>query len=234
MKKGQLILIPTPLKEELPLEPVALENLRSSLTQDHVLYCVEDIKPGRKRWLSWGLPRERVEDLVCYNEHTREEIREELFKKMKDGYTVFLMSDGGLPAFCDPGKDLVKGCHEKGIKVSATPFPHSISLALALSGIDHDRFYFAGFPPREKEQRREYLKDLMGRKETVVLMDAPYRMAKLCLELEKLDSSRKAFLGIELNGEDQELLYASLKTLTKKVEGRKAEFILILDNAHSK
>ena len=47
------------------------------------------------------------------------------------------MSDGGLPAFCDPGKELVAACHRNNVKVTSSPFQNSIVLALALSGFDH-------------------------------------------------------------------------------------------------
>ncbi len=234
MDNGKLILVPTPIQEGLPLEPTALEMIKSNLQNDKVIFCVEDIKPARKRWLQWGLPREKIDELVCFNEHTQEDLSKELIQKLKCGYIIFIMSDGGLPAFCDPGQKFLKLCHHNKIKVTSTPFPNSIALALALSGIEHNRFYFAGFPPRQKEARESFLKELTERNETIVLMDAPYRMSKLCQELSKMNPSQYAFLAIELNGDDEKLIYGKIGDLATQTSQQKAEFILILDSAKRK
>ncbi len=45
-----------------------------------------------------------------------------------------------------------------------TPFPHSISLALALSGFSHKSFWFEGFLPAKKEFREKRWKELMKMK----------------------------------------------------------------------
>lgn len=232
MKKGLLILVPTPLQESQMLVGPALELLRDHLEKGDALFCVEDAKPGRRRWLSWGLPRSEIENLICYNEHTRDDLREELIAEMKKGKTLFLMSDGGLPAFCDPGKDLVKRCHDEGIRVTSTPFENSVILALALSGFDHEQFFFGGFPPRDKAERKNFYKEILKKKETIILMDAPYRLPKVLAEIDELGSKRELFLAMDLGSEDELLIRGSAQKLIKKVNAQKAEFILIIDSMH--
>ena len=72
MKNGTLTLIPTPLSEVGELEPVAFRLLNSAATTeaDNSLFVIEDLKPGRRRWLSFKLPRETIESFILYNEHT--------------------------------------------------------------------------------------------------------------------------------------------------------------------
>lgn len=226
---GRLVLVPTPIDDQTPLEPVAHSMLIKAATTraSQSIFAIEDLKPGRARWLSWGLPREVVDDFVLYNEHTRENVRGELLEKMYMGFDVYLMSDGGLPAFCDPGRHLVAACHRDGLTVTSTPFPNSTLLALALSGFDHDEFLFKGFLPVEKGERKKSLSDLCKRTGTIVLMETPYRLSRLLEELEG-QWKGQAFLALDLCMSTQELILGPISDLAKRYKGQKREFVLIL------
>ena len=178
--KGILTLVPTPIDEVNPLEQVAFKKLEEAyeLKKEKTIFAIEDLKAGRRRWIRWGLSRDIVNDFVLYNEHTFEKESEVLLGYLNEGYDVFLMSDGGLPAFCDPGRKLVDLCHRSKIRITSTPFPHSISLALALSGFSHKSFWFEGFLPAKKEFREKRWRELLENEATIVLMDTPYRLVK--------------------------------------------------------
>jgi 16S rRNA (cytidine1402-2'-O)-methyltransferase len=228
---GKLVLVPTPIDEESPLETMAFNRLKES-SQETSFIVVEELKEVRRRWLRWGLPRERVEHFIEYNEHNQKEKIPELIQLLKSGKTLFLMSDCGLPAFCDPGTELVSRCHDEKIQVTSTPFANSISLALALSGFNHSRFVFEGFLPKETSERELVLKRILKMKETTILMDTPYRLDRLLSEIKKIgtevNQKRPIFLGLDLNHKSEELLRGPIDVLLKKVEGQKREFILIL------
>ncbi|MGI4992936.1 SAM-dependent methyltransferase [Halobacteriovorax sp. GFR7] len=228
-KYGTLYLIATPIDEQNPLDTTALNLLKSAIEKrEQSLFLIEDLKPCRRRWIRFGLDREIIEDFILFNEHTQVEIENEIITKIQSGKNAYLMSDGGLPAFCDPGQKLVKRCHELGIRVTCTPHSNSISLAVALSGIDCANFTFAGFPPRRPEERKEFLKNLTKVNMPKVLMDTPYRLTRLLEESVEVFGDRLAFVGMELNGEDEELKYGKLSKLLKDISGLKKEFILII------
>ena len=226
---GRLVLIPTPIDDQSPLEPTAHAMLMKAALErpEHSVFAIEDLKPGRARWLSWGLPREVVDDFVLYNEHTREEIRGELLERMYMGSDVYLMSDGGLPAFCDPGRHLVAACHRDGLSVTSTPFPNSTLLALALSGFDHNEFLFKGFLPVEKGERKKALGEIAKRSGTIVLMETPYRLTRLLEELNGLWKGQ-AFMALDLCMPSQELILGSISDIARRCKGQKREFVLIL------
>lgn len=231
MSAAKLVLVPTPIDEQNPLEGVAHALLLKAATEDRAnsIFVIEDLKPGRKRWLSWKLPRDIVEDFVLFNEHTSRELAPQLVAQMKSGKSVYLMSDGGLPAFCDPGQDLVRLCHEKNIQVTSTPFQNSISLAVALSGIVHNQFLFAGFLPIKDPERAEAIDKIASNNITTIIMDTPYRLKKLLEELEsKIDKKRIAFLAMDLNSETEELRYGTLHSIRARLTNYKREFILVL------
>jgi 16S rRNA (cytidine1402-2'-O)-methyltransferase len=230
LMKAKLTLIPTPIDEESSLEQTAFDLLATAskdLVNNTVL--VEDIKPCRRRWIRWGLSRDVVDSLVPYNEHNQETLIKDIIKKIQKGHNVYLMSDGGLPAFCDPGQKLVRACHESGVKVTSAPFSNSISLAVSLSGIDCSQFFFAGFLPRKTEARAEEISNIANMPYPVILMDTPYRLEKLLSEIKEAGVQRKVFLGMNLNSEEEELHFGSISSIHKRVKGKKAEFILILE-----
>lgn len=226
---SELILVPTPISDDLPLETVALELLKEDALKENVVLLVEEHKVARQRWLKWGLPREAIEKFELYNEHTSEKMKSEVLKYLKGGKKIYLMSDCGLPAFCDPGQNLVDLCHKQKIKVSATPFPNSIALAVALSGFSHARFSFCGFVPVKEPERGKWIKEELKRSETQVWMETPYRLRKLLEELAKLPLKREVFLAMDLGSQEEKLLRGNVGELLKRIsEGEKREFVMVI------
>ncbi|MBL7665661.1 MAG: SAM-dependent methyltransferase [Bacteriovoracaceae bacterium] len=221
--KAKLTLIPTPIDEVTPLEATAKNILSENWSK--ALIVVEEAKVARQRWLRWGLPREAIEKFVLYNEHHTAEDINHIIKALKSGQEAYLMSDCGLPAFCDPGYDLINRCHDENIPVTSTPFPNSIVLALALSGFNHQEFFFAGFIPHE--DRAQKLKKHFERKETFILMDTPYRLDKLMEEIAQLKTKRRLFLAMDLNTPEEKCVRGKIETL-KKTWGKR-EFILVVE-----
>lgn len=235
--KGTLTLVPTPLSESGVLEPKALEILllaSSENVRSNSRFVIEDLKPGRRRWLEFGLPRDCVESFVCYNEHTAKVVSLELLSDLKAGINVYLMSDGGLPAFYDPGVELVDLCHKNQIKVTSTPFFNSVALALALSGFSHKKFWFEGFLPLDADERQKSIKNLFNMKSTSILMDTPYRLKRVLEELQESygNSKKLVFLAMDLNSNSEELKRGTprdlLINLMSKGTSLKREFVLVI------
>ncbi|MCM2349846.1 MAG: SAM-dependent methyltransferase [Bacteriovoracaceae bacterium] len=226
---SELILIPTPIADELPLEPIAHGMLLEDALKENVVLLVEEHKVGRQRWIKWGLPREAIEKFQLYNEHTQDKFAPDVIKLLKAGHKVYLLSDCGLPAFCDPGQTLVDLCHKQGIKVTSAPFPNSIALAVALSGFPHSRFSFCGFVPVKDPDRDQWIKAELKRPETLVWMETPYRLKKLMNDILKTGTKREVFLGMDLGGSEEKLLRGPAAYLSKQLaESEKREFVLVI------
>ena len=151
-----------------------------------------------------------------------------MIKELKAGKDIILMSDCGLPAFCDPGQLLVDLCHKNKVKVTATAFSNSIALAVALSGFPHARFIFEGFIPIKKPERSSALKRILKQPEMSILMDTPYRLVRVLEELELLGAKRQIFVGLDLNKVDEQLYRGAISAIKEKLSNSKREFILII------
>lgn len=225
---GILTLIPTPIAPNLTLEPYAFALLKEACEHDaeKSVIVVEDPKPGRTLWLRSGLSRDWVEKFFYLNEHNAKESTLTLFKLLKSGKNVFLMSDGGLPAFCDPGTELVDLCHKENIAVKMTPFPHSVGAALALSGYPVNRYQFFGFLPKEQSDRQKVWKEMISAKGPKVFMDTAYRLKR---SLEEADENqvREVFVAADLNGEKELIFRGKPKVLLNRENLEKLPFVMI-------
>lgn len=228
---GILTIIPTPIDNESPLNPKTFDILKTAHESDSWKIIVEEHKAARRRWLHWGLEKAAIENFILYNEHSSASDTEEIIKLLKKGFNIALMSDAGLPAFCDPGQLLIQRCHQLEITVTSAPFENSIALAMALSGIEHQEFYFAGFLPKEKTELTKKLLEILKNKMTTVLMDTPYRLQKTLSLINEISQKhqidREFFLAMDLNKPEEKLIFTNTKQLGQ-TEFNKKEFIMVL------
>jgi 16S rRNA (cytidine1402-2'-O)-methyltransferase len=120
--------------------------------------------------------------VVSYFEGNEERRTAELVAAARDGARVVLVTDGGMPSISDPGFQLVRAALDAGLAVSAAPGPSAVTTALALSGLPCDRFCFEGFLPRRPGERRSRLAALSGEERTLVLFEAPHRLAETLVD----------------------------------------------------
>lgn len=99
------------------------------------------------------------------------------------GKDAGLLSEAGVPAVADPGADLVRLAHAKGITVRPLVGPSSILLALMASGLNGQSFAFNGYLPTDADERGKRIKVLEQRsrqdKQTQIFIETPYRNAAL-------------------------------------------------------
>ena len=225
---GKLVLVPTPIAPEGMLHPTAQQLLQEQWMLDQVMICIEEPKAARRRWLHWGLPRAAIASLHPFNEHNQDRMEASLLDHLSQGGTLYLMSDGGLPAFCDPGQSLISQCHDRAMTVTATPFDHSVALALALSGFPLKRYIFEGFPPRSPGERRQFFARLAGQQSLTVVMDTPYRLGKVLREAAAAMGERTAFLACQLGQGGEVCRREQMFRLWEQFGDARGEFILCL------
>ena len=103
-----------------------------------------------------------------------------------------------MPAISDPGEELVRLCGEHGITVSAAPGPSAVITALAMSGLPTQRFTFEGFLSTSNKSRKEHLETLRHEHRTIVLYEAPHKLAETLGDLYDVLGDRDIALGREL------------------------------------
>jgi 16S rRNA (cytidine1402-2'-O)-methyltransferase len=135
------------------------------------------------------VPEIVIDDLVFMelNEHSQKTGLETLLQPIFSGFDLGLLSDAGCPGVADPGTDLVKIAHEKGIRVVPFVGPSSILLSLMASGMNGQNFTFLGYLPVKPAERsnaiREIERNSAREKQTQIFIEAPYRNARLLEDL---------------------------------------------------
>lgn len=117
------------------------------------------------------------------NVNTKAEALAALLEPILAGRDGGLLSEAGVPAIADPGADLVRLAHTKGIPVRPLVGPSSILLAVMASGLNGQSFAFNGYLPVDANERAQKLRDLEQRsrkaRQTQVWIETPYRNGAL-------------------------------------------------------
>ena len=107
----------------------------------------------------------------------------EVLARLDRGERVVIVSDAGMPGISDPGERLVAAAAAAGHTVEVVPGPSAAIAGLVLSGLATGRFVFEGFLPRKGSGRAERLAELAGERRTIVLYEAPHRLARTLTDL---------------------------------------------------
>ena len=204
---GRVVLVGAPLGNTGD----ASERLRTALAAADVV-AAEDTR--RLARLTRDLGITVAGRIVSYFEGNEERRTPELVDALRDGATVAVVTDGGMPSVSDPGYRLVRAALEAGFPVTAVPGPSAVTTALALSGLPSDRFVFEGFLPRSGSGRRSRLRELATELRTLVLFEAPHRVGDALADLvATFGGERPAAVCRELTKTYEEIRRGSLAEL---------------------
>jgi len=199
-----LWLVATPIGN---LEDISQRALAVLGTVDRIA-CEDTRRTGRL------LARHGIEArLVSYHEHNAARVRPTLIRTLEGGASLALVSDAGTPLISDPGYKLVRAALDAGIRVSGCPGPSAPLLALVLSGLPTDRFYFGGFLPARTGARREALAALEALDATLVFFESPRRLAASLADMAETLGPRPAAVARELTKLHEELRRGALDEL---------------------
>jgi 16S rRNA (cytidine1402-2'-O)-methyltransferase len=119
-------------------------------------------------------------------------------RALEAGKRVALVSDAGMPLISDPGYRLVRAALARGLAVTSAPGPSAVPMALAVSGLPTDRFFFGGFLPAKEGERRRAIGAVASLPATLVFFEAPHRLAASLADLAELLGARPAAVAREL------------------------------------
>lgn len=177
MAKGKIYMMPMTMGEEnadqvIPSE--VLEKIKSIR-----FFIVENIKTTRRflRSIDKTFP---IDDSTFFELNKRVQPQDlfEFVKPAVQGEEVAVFSEAGCPGVADPGAEIVKIAHQKGIQVVPHVGPSSILMGLMASGFNGQKFSFHGYLPKERKERVQILKAIERnayKGETQIFMDTPFR-----------------------------------------------------------
>ena len=194
--------------------------------------AAEDTRHSGRLLRELGLER----PLVSLHEHNERARVAELVGRLQGGESVALVSDAGTPLVSDPGYLLVAAAVEAGIAVAPVPGPSAAIAALSASGLPCDRFCFEGFLPARAAARRQRLAELAVEARTLVLYEAPHRIAECLADLaEACGPGRRACVARELTKKFETFYRGTLGELAARAgsdaDMARGESVVIVEGA---
>ena len=194
-ENGILYIVGTPIGNLNDISQRALNIL-----QNVSLVACEDTRQTKKIMNKFNISNK----LISFNKHNSSIKIPKLVKDLKEGNSIAIVSDAGMPGICDPGEDIFKCVKSEGIDMICVPGACAAITALVSSGLPSSSFVFEGFLPKKKIDREKILLEISNNEKTTIIYESPKRLRKLLNEL------------LEFCGGDREIIVA--RELTKKFE----------------
>jgi 16S rRNA (cytidine1402-2'-O)-methyltransferase len=208
-----VLLAATPLGNPRDASPRLAEAIEAA-----DVVAAEDTRKCRRLAAALGVePAGRV---VSFYEAVETARLPGLLASLREGASVLLVTDAGMPSVSDPGYRLVAACVAEEIPLSCLPGPSAVTAALAVSGLASERFCFEGFAPRKPGERRRWLAGLAGEARTCVFFESPRRLAATLADaVAELGGERLGAVCRELTKTHEEIRRGRLAELAEWASG---------------
>ncbi|MPQ43256.1 16S rRNA (cytidine(1402)-2'-O)-methyltransferase [Clostridium tarantellae] len=218
---AKIYLVPTPIGNLGDITLRALEVLKNV-----DVVAAEDTRQSLKLLNHFDIKK----PLISYHQHNEQGKSEDIIKRVKNGESIAIVTDAGTPGISDPGSVVVQKCIEENIDFEVLPGATAFTTALIYSGLDTSNFLFKGFFPRENKERKEFIKDLKDRCETIIMYESPYRILDCLTFLKENLGNRNIAACRELTKLHEEIFRGSIDDGINFFQNKqpKGEFVLVL------
>ena len=175
-QSGVLYLVGTPIGN---LNDISFRAIK--ILTDVSLIACEDTRQTKKITARYKISNK----LISFNKHNSRKRIPQIINYLKEGKSVALVTDAGLPSICDPGEDLVKIAKSNKFETICIPGPSAPLTALISSGFPASKFIFEGFLPKKNRERKKILYEISKNEKTTIVFESPHRLKKLLNELKE-------------------------------------------------
>ena len=217
-----LYLVPTPIGN---YEDMTFRSVETLQNVDYI-FC-EDTRVTKVLLSHFNI----TTPLKNYHIFNEDIAYKEIIDLLKEGKNIALVSDAGLPCISDPGYYVASIAIEEGFKVIALPGASASLTALIASGLPCDKFYFNGFLNSRQSQRIKDLNSIKDKKETLIIYEAPHRIAETLKDMYSVLGDRKIVIARELTKHYEEYTRTTLSALQDVDLNLKGEMVLIVEGA---
>ena len=201
-ESGVLYLVGTPIGN---LNDISFRAI--TILKNVSLIACEDTRQTKKITNRYAISNK----LISFNQHNSINRIPQIINYLKEGKSVAIISDAGLPSICDPGEDLVRIAKNNKFETICIPGPSAPLTALISSGFPASKFIFEGFLPKKKKEREKILYEISQNEKTTIVFESPHRLKKLLNELkEHCGANREVNVCRELTKKFEEKINNSI------------------------
>ena len=202
LQPGSLYLVATPIGN---LGDISLRALQVLTLADVV--AAEDTRRTGQLLAAYGLKKPMIS---CFA-HNEARQGQRILELIREGKTVAVVSDAGMPGINDPGARLVKLAIEVGAGITVVPGATAGLVALAGSGLDTGAFAYCGFFPRRGVDRTSWLERFGDFAGTLVFFESPKRLVATLLGIQEAWGNRNCCVAKELTKRHETYIRGSLE-----------------------
>jgi 16S rRNA (cytidine1402-2'-O)-methyltransferase len=171
--------------------------------------------------------------LIVVNDHTEARQMNAVMRRLASGQRIAVVTDAGMPGISDPGERLVRAALRHGHAVEVVPGPTAAIAALVASGLATGRFVFEGFLPRRGAARAERLDELSHDQRTLVLYEAPHRLARTLEDVAgAFGADRPVAVARELTKLHEEMFRGTIADAVEwALGGTRGEVVIVVEGA---
>ncbi len=223
-----LYLVATPIGN---LEDITLRALRVLRSVDRI--ACEDTRQTQKLLNHYAI----TTPTTSYHEHNELARSPEFVEMLRQGGRLAVVTDAGMPVFSDPGLELVRAAIAANLPVIPIPGANAALTALIASGLDTQRFFYAGFLAAKGGARRTELEALAAEAAglTLVIYEAPHRVLETLADVEAVwGASVQVVLARELTKLHEEFLRGTVAEVRSVLAARdriRGEMVLLVEAA---
>ena len=211
-ENGILYLVGTPIGNLNDISQRAL-NILNNVS---IVAC-EDTRQTKKIMNKFNISNK----LISFNKNNSLFKIPKLVKDLKEGKSIAIVSDAGMPGICDPGEDIARSLKNEGIDIICIPGACAAITALVSSGLPSSSFIFEGFLPKKIIDREKILLEISKNEKTTILYESPKRLKKLLKQLfEYCGGEREIIVARELTKKFEEHIGNNIKDVMNFFEGK--------------
>ena len=211
-ESGVLYLVGTPIGNLNDISSRAINILKNV----SIIAC-EDTRQTKKITSRFDINNK----LISFNKYNSITRIPKIINLLKEGKSVALVSDAGMPSVCDPGEDLVINAKINNLETICVPGPSAALTALVSSGFSASKFIFEGFLPKKKNEREKILSEISKNEKTTIIFESPHRFNKLLNELkEHCGGQREISVSRELTKKFEEQINNKIDNIIDTFKNR--------------
>lgn len=221
-----LYLVATPIGNLGDITLRALQILKEA----DVIAC-EDTRVSLKLLNHYGISK----TLFSYYDHNADQARPRLLALLREGKRVAYITDGGMPLISDPGFKLVVACQKENLSYTVIPGASAPVMALCLSGLSPERFFFCGFLPPKQGARTTALEEIKSLRATLLFFESPKRTLAFLRDAFDILGDREGVVCREMTKLYEEAQKGSLSSLITHYESHppRGEIVIVIEGAPS-
>ena len=220
-----LYLVPTPIGNMGDITFRSIEVLKNV----EVVFS-EDTRETKKLLDHYEINKK----LISCHKFNEDSVSDKVIEYLKDGCDVAIVTDRGTPLISDPGYVSSFKVIKEGYNVVCLPGATAFTPALAMSGLNPNKFLFYGFLSSKKTEKKKELDELKYLNYTIILYESPYRVEETLLMIKEILGNRNISISREISKKHEEVFRGSIDEILDEIKDPKGEFVIVIEENKEK